>query len=92
MLVKPYPPAMADLNVSLPDALKSWLDALLSQGRFSSASEYISELMRRDQDEQQRLQQLWREGIDSGEPIDGNIDPADIARRARARRAPRRAA
>jgi antitoxin ParD1/3/4 len=41
---------MAQLNVSIPPALKSWIDARVAEGRHSSASDYIRDLVRRDQD------------------------------------------
>jgi antitoxin ParD1/3/4 len=43
---------MAQLNVSIPSALKAWIDTRVDQGRYSSASDYIRDLVRRDQDEE----------------------------------------
>ncbi len=36
------------MNVSLPDELRSFVDAQVDEGRFGSASEYVRELIRRD--------------------------------------------
>lgn len=47
---KPYSDVMAQMNISLPDRLKAWADARVSEGRFSSTSDYVRDLMRRDQD------------------------------------------
>ncbi len=41
---------MSQLNVSIPPALKSWIDARVAEGRYSSASDYVRDLVRRDQD------------------------------------------
>ncbi len=41
---------MAEMNISVPDGLKAWADARVAQGRYSSASDYVRDLMRRDQD------------------------------------------
>jgi antitoxin ParD1/3/4 len=41
---------MAQLNVSLPPALKSWIDHRVAEGRYSSASDYVRDLVRRDQE------------------------------------------
>jgi antitoxin ParD1/3/4 len=41
------------MNISLPDALKSFVDAQVSERGFSTSSEYVRELIRR---EQERLQ------------------------------------
>lgn len=62
---------MATMNVSLPEPMKSWVDAQTKGGRYSNASDYVRDLIRKDQDRQQaiaELQQLITEGIESGEP------------------------
>ncbi|MCW1985897.1 UNVERIFIED_ORG: antitoxin ParD1/3/4 [Sphingomonas sp. R1F5B] len=41
---------MAQLNVSMPPALRQWIDARVAEGRYSSASDYVRDLVRRDQD------------------------------------------
>ena len=41
---------MAQLNISVPEALKGWIDARVAQGRFSSPSDYVRDLVRRDQE------------------------------------------
>lgn len=41
---------MPQMNVSLPDGLKDWVEQRLSEGRFASASDYVRDLIRRDQD------------------------------------------
>lgn len=42
--------AMATMNISLPDSLKSFVDQQIVQGTYGSSSEYIRELIRKDQD------------------------------------------
>ncbi len=37
-------------NVSMQPALKSWIVARVAEGRYSSASDYVRDLARRDQD------------------------------------------
>ena len=41
---------MAQLNISIPSALKSWIDHRVTEGRYSSASDYMRDLVRRDQE------------------------------------------
>lgn len=41
---------MSQLNVSIPPALKSWIDHRVAEGRYSSASDYMRDLVRRDQE------------------------------------------
>lgn len=61
----PYTQAMAQMNVSLPDALKAWAEGRVAEGRYSSTSDYVRDLMRRDQDEAMKLATL-QAAIDEG--------------------------
>lgn len=61
------------MNVSLPDDLKAYVDRRVRAGSFGSSSEYVRELIRRDQDVQ-HLRDLIQQGIDS--PDDGPVDDA----------------
>jgi len=38
------------MNISLPDSLKAFVDEQVSQRGFGTSSEYVRELIRRDQD------------------------------------------
>lgn len=60
---------MPQLDVSLPDGLKAWADARVAGGRYGSASDYVRDLMRRDQEDSERLDRLQaaiEEGRTSG--------------------------
>ncbi len=60
---------MATMNVSLPDPMRDWVEAQAKAGRYSSASDYVRDLIRRDQDRAGKLaelQKLITEGIESG--------------------------
>ena len=41
---------MASMNISLPDPMRDWVEAQIEQGRYSSNSDYVRDLIRRDQD------------------------------------------
>ena len=41
---------MAQMNVSLPDPMKEWCETQVGEGRYSTTSDYIRDLIRRDQD------------------------------------------
>ena len=41
---------MSTMNISLPQALKSFVDDQVDQRDFGTSSEYLRELIRRDQD------------------------------------------
>jgi antitoxin ParD1/3/4 len=75
---------MGTMNISLPEALKSFIDEQVEARGYSTSSEYVRELIRRDQD-RQRLRSLILEGAAS--PLAGPADDAYFERlRARARR------
>ena len=60
---------MAQMNISVPDKLKAWAETRVAEGRYSSTSDYVRDLMRRDQDgaeAQARLQAAIDEGLASG--------------------------
>jgi antitoxin ParD1/3/4 len=44
---------MSTMNISLPDALKTFVDEQVSQRGYGTSSEYVRELIRKDQDRQQ---------------------------------------
>jgi antitoxin ParD1/3/4 len=55
---------MSTMNLSLPDALKRFVDEQVSQRGYGTSSEYVRELIRKDQD-RQRLRNLLLEGAAS---------------------------
>ena len=60
---------MATMNVSLPDPMKEWVEAQAAHGRYTNASDYVRDLIRRDQERQDRIahmQALVTEGLESG--------------------------
>ena len=77
---------MATMNVSLPGPLKAWVEAQAEEGRYSNASDYIRDLIRRDQDRLAAvadIQRLIDEGMASGE---SDRTMAEILAEARRRR------
>jgi len=60
---------MATMNVSLPDPMKDWVEAQADTGRYANASDYVRDLIRRDQDRLNKIAELQRlvdEGLASG--------------------------
>jgi antitoxin ParD1/3/4 len=55
---------MSTMNISLPESLKAFVDAQVSGRGYGTSSEYVRELIRRDQD-RQRLRGLLLEGAAS---------------------------
>ncbi len=57
------------MNISLPDQMKSWVEAQSDDGRYSNASDYVRDLIRRDQARMEKIaemQRLVEEGFASG--------------------------
>ena len=57
------------MNVSLTDALREVVDERLRSGLYGNASEYVRELIRRDEEAARQLRGLYQAGIDSGEAV-----------------------
>jgi antitoxin ParD1/3/4 len=55
---------MTTMNISLPDALKSFVDDQVRQCGYGTSSEYVRELIRKDQD-RRKLQALLLQGAAS---------------------------
>jgi antitoxin ParD1/3/4 len=72
---------MSQLNVTIPPALRSWVDHRVAEGRYSSASDLVRDLLRRDQEaaeeETEWLRGLIAEGLASGRL---NQRPEDVLR------------
>tara|TARA_R110000823_G_scaffold274698_1_gene393528 strand:- start:51 stop:299 length:249 start_codon:yes stop_codon:yes gene_type:complete len=61
--------AMAQMNISLPEGLKSWIEARVAEGRYSSSSDYVRDLVRREQEAEEKRRDLRaaiEEGLASG--------------------------
>jgi antitoxin ParD1/3/4 len=76
---------MSTMNISLPDTLKDFVDEQVSRRGYGTSSEYVRELIRRDQ-ERQVLRGLLVAGAESklAEPA-GAAYFARLRRRARGR-------
>ncbi|NJL53260.1 MAG: type II toxin-antitoxin system ParD family antitoxin [Hydrococcus sp. SU_1_0] len=63
---------MTTLNISLPDSMRAFIDEQIAQGGYSTASEYIRDLIRQAQKQaaQEKLDSLLLEGLASGEPTE----------------------
>lgn len=55
---------MSTMNISLPDTLKSFVDEQVAERGYSTSSEYVRELIRKDQDTLQ-LRRLLIAGAES---------------------------
>lgn len=75
---------MATMNVSLPGPMKDWVISQTETGRYSNASDYVRDLIRRDQERHEKIAEMQRlvtEGRESGVSEHSMSEIRDIARR-----------
>ena len=72
---------MSTMNISLPESLKSFVDEQIEGRRYGTSSEYVRELIRRDQARQQ-MRALLVEGLSA--PVVGVVDAKYWKRKRRA--------
>lgn len=73
------------MSFSLPESLRDYIDERVRTGNYGNTSEYLRDLVRRDQQDQaaRRLRELITEGLESGpaRPFDRRA-AQDLRRRA----------
>ncbi len=57
---------MATMNVSLPDPMKEWVEERVKGGQYANASDYVRDLIRRDQQKREALIQALIEAEEGG--------------------------
>ncbi|MEM7301616.1 MAG: type II toxin-antitoxin system ParD family antitoxin [Pseudomonadota bacterium] len=60
---------MATMNVSIPAQMKDWVTEQARDGRYSNASDYVRDLIRRDQERAEKIARMQAhidEGRESG--------------------------
>ncbi|MBB2202243.1 type II toxin-antitoxin system ParD family antitoxin [Gluconacetobacter tumulisoli] len=60
---------MASMNVSVPDPMRDWVQRRIDSGQYASVSDYVRDLIRRDQtqaEERQALVEALVQGERSG--------------------------
>jgi antitoxin ParD1/3/4 len=67
---------MQSIKISLPDPLKQFVDGQIAQGRYSSSSEYVRELIRADEKRkaEDQMEEKLLEGLNRAESA---LTPAD---------------
>jgi antitoxin ParD1/3/4 len=75
---------MATMNVSLPSEMKNWIEFQAQHsGRYTNSSDYVRDLIRKDQDANakiQKMQSIVTEGIESDVGSKSMEELAKIAR------------
>ncbi|MEI7755430.1 MAG: type II toxin-antitoxin system ParD family antitoxin [Actinomycetota bacterium] len=56
------------MSFALPESLRAYIDERVQSGHYGNTSEYLRELVRRDQEDQarKRLRELITDGLESG--------------------------
>lgn len=72
---------MATLNVSMPEAMRSWIKEQVQAGQYANASDYIRDLIRHDQRHRDALELALIEGEKSGISDRSVMDIARSAKR-----------
>ncbi|MCH9646015.1 MAG: type II toxin-antitoxin system ParD family antitoxin [Proteobacteria bacterium] len=77
---------MATMNVSLPSEMKNWVEfQAQNSGRYTNTSDYVRDLIRKDQDANIKIQQMQAmvtEGLESGKGSRSMEELAQVARQA----------
>lgn len=62
---------MTNVNVSLPETLKEYIEEQVTHGGYGTTSEYLRELIREDKKRkaQERLEPLLLDGLESGDTV-----------------------
>jgi antitoxin ParD1/3/4 len=77
---------MGTMNISLPDAMKAWVEEQAASGRFANSSDYVRDLIRRDRARMEAVAEVQAAvdlGLASGQA--GTVDPAAFKARMHAK-------
>jgi len=80
---------MATMNISLPEQMKAWAEAQAETGKYSNTSDYVRDLIRRDQERAEKIATMQvkiTEGLASGVSSHSMADIFNMAREEHARR------
>ncbi len=68
---------MASMNISVPDPMREWVERRIESGQYASVSDYVRDLIRRDQERAAKIaamQRLVTEGLESGVAADFDFE------------------
>lgn len=73
---------MSTMNISLPEELRAFVNSQVSEGAYTSSSEYVRDVLRKEQD-RVRLREMLLEGAAS--PVSENVWNAEYFEKMRQR-------
>jgi antitoxin ParD1/3/4 len=71
---------MTSMNISVPDAMKEWVQRRIESGEYASVSDYVLDLIRRDQNMQADRLSVddVRRTIEEGRISGGSLPAEDV--------------
>jgi antitoxin ParD1/3/4 len=71
---------MASLNISVPDSMREWVQSRIESGKYASVSDYVRDLIRRDQNAQARQLTVddIRQSIEEGRAADRTFPAEEV--------------
>ena len=68
---------MTTMNISIPGPMREWVQIQIDTGKYAGNSDYIRDLIRKDQAQQQKIkamQEAITKGLESGEAQDFDVE------------------
>ena len=68
---------MPTMNISITDLMRAWVQEQVESGQYAGNSDYVRDLIRRDQERAKRIEAMQAaiaKGLESGEATDFDID------------------
>jgi antitoxin ParD1/3/4 len=71
---------MASMNISVPNAMREWVQSRIASGEYASVSDYVRDLIRRDQNTQARRLSVddIRRTIEEGRAAGGTFPAEEV--------------
>ena len=71
---------MASMNISIPDSMREWVRSRIEGGEYASVSDYVRDLIRRDQNAQARQLSVdeIRRAIEEGRAAGATLPADDV--------------
>ncbi len=70
------------MNISLPDPMKHWIEAQTETGRYSNVSDFVRDLVRREQERRDKIAAMQRHVDDARAGGISHENMADVRHRA----------
>ena len=68
---------MSTMNISIPTPMKNWVKSQINTGKYAGSSDYIRDLIRKDQTRQEKIEAMQNAintGLESGIPQDFDLE------------------